>query len=100
MRPCNTCLSLTYGKYACYCLSLTLYFIKTIKMKNHNLIQSLPKVKQKIHVIYCGEIGKDGYESKKRSMNSLSLRIVKTDSRKYNSLLCETYKTEIKVNIQ
>lgn len=69
-------------------------------MKNHNLIQSLPKVKQKIHVIYCGEIGKDGYESKKRSMNSLSLRIVKTDSRKYNSLLCETYKTEIKVNIQ
>ena len=42
-----------------YILSLT------IKMKNHNLIQSPPKVKQKIHEIYCGELGKDGYESKK-----------------------------------
>lgn len=36
-----------------------------IKMKNHSLIQNPPKVKQKIHEIYGGELGKDGYESKK-----------------------------------
>lgn len=27
-----------------------MYFVKIIKMNNHNLIQSPPKVKQKIHV--------------------------------------------------